>query len=69
MIGNIYDAMQKPAFVFDGRNRLNALEKSVCVSKYRFLGLQPEPSEKREEAEAQKEGFCYIKKLRTTQLL
>jgi hypothetical protein len=34
---------------FDGRNILNgpALEKSVCVSKYRFLVLQLAPKRRK----------------------
>jgi UDPglucose 6-dehydrogenase len=38
MIGSIYDSMQKPAFVFDGRNILNgpALEKIGFV--YQSIG-------------------------------
>jgi hypothetical protein len=64
MIGNAYDSMQKPAFVFDGRNILNGLGSGkICVSKYRFLGLhQPQ----REEAEGKRDFV--IRKLRTTQI-
>jgi hypothetical protein len=61
MIGNVYDSMQKPAFVFDGRNILNgpALKKSDCVSKYRFLGSHPASTKEREGAEA-KRGLLII---------
>jgi hypothetical protein len=58
----IYDSMQKPAFVFDGRNILNGLpgKNRICVSKYRFLGSQPSPLQ-REGAEAKKSSFSHQK--------
>jgi hypothetical protein len=65
MIGSTYMILCKPAFVFDGRNILNgpALEKSVCVSKYRFLGSQSSTR----RGPKHKKGFIdYIRKLRTT---
>jgi hypothetical protein len=50
------------SLLFDGRNILNgpALEKSVCVSKYRFLGSSPNPS--RGEGSA-KGIFCLYQKI------
>jgi hypothetical protein len=67
MIGSAYDSMQKPAFVFLKKYIERSLKKSVCVSKYRFLGSQP--SLYKERGRSAKRGFVdYIRKLRTTQL-
>jgi hypothetical protein len=50
--------LQKPAFVFDGRNILNGLGSGkICVSKYRFLGLH----QTSERGSRRQKGFCYQK--------